>query len=116
MKNPTLKNLKAPHTTPDHDLFNGTSFHSHMIKATVKELTKALGDPIFVQNDGSDKVNIEWMCILTHKGTKIPFTVYDWKEYRKIKYDEPIDFHIGAHSSDDAFVAFEYLHYLLGKI
>lgn len=71
----------------------GTSFHSSTIKATVTDLTAILGEPVYYDNDGSDKVNFEWN-METDNGDI--FTVYDWKEYRKIDNDEPIFWHIGG--------------------
>jgi hypothetical protein len=44
-------------------------------------------------NDGQDKVNVEWICELSDGSV---FTIYDWKEYISIDYDEEIEFHIGA--------------------
>lgn len=72
---------------------NGTSFHNVTIKATVNELMEVLGEPSDMNNSGQDKVNVEWECE-TENG-KV-FTIYDWKEYRPIGYDELIEFHIGA--------------------
>jgi hypothetical protein len=71
----------------------GTSFHSTTIKATVNDLKTILGEPLFSDNDGQDKVNFEWE-METDNGNV--FTVYDWKEYRSIDADEPIVWHIGG--------------------
>jgi len=71
----------------------GTSFHDTVINTTVNKLIKALGHPQYFQNDGKDKVNFEWR-METDKGEV--FTVYDYKEYRCIDYDEIIEFHIGG--------------------
>lgn len=74
---------------------NGTSFHSSVIIATVSQLRKAIGEPDMECNDGGDKVNFEWHCE-TEDGDV--FTVYDWKEYRRLSEDEEIEWHIGGHS------------------
>lgn len=77
------------------DLTYGTSFHGHVIEATVRELRDIFGEPDYEQNDGSDKVNIEWSGV-TADGEV--FTVYDWKEYRSLSEHEVIEWHIGGHS------------------
>ena len=71
----------------------GTSFHDTVINTTVNKLIKALGKPMNDQNDGKDKINFEWKMEL-EDGTL--FTVYDYKEYRKLDLDELIEFHIGG--------------------
>lgn len=78
---------------------SGTSFHNVTIKATVNELMEILGEPSDMDNSGQDKVNVEWECE-TENGK--PFTIYDWKEYRPIGYDELIEWHIGAHNKSTA--------------
>ena len=77
---------------------NGTSFYDTTFTATVEDLRKILGEPDFQQNDGSDKTNFDWTMV-TEDGTV--FTVYDWKEYRKLKEDEQIEWHVGGHSRLD---------------
>lgn len=74
---------------------DGTSYHRTNINATVGQLKSILGEPVFSDNDGTDKVNFEWE-LETDNGDV--FTVYDWKEYRPISETEPIDWHLGAHS------------------
>jgi len=85
--------MKQTHKSPI-----GTSFHDTVINTTVNKLIKALGHPQYFQNDGKDKINFEWR-METENGDV--FTVYDYKEYRCIGYDEIIEFHIGGH---DKFV------------
>jgi hypothetical protein len=29
-------------------------------------------------------------------GGQVPFTIYDWKEYRTLKMNEKVEWHIGA--------------------
>ena len=89
--------MKSTNKTP-----NGTSYWSNNITATVTQLKAILGEPVFCDNDGSDKVNFEWN-LETDNGDV--FTVYDWKEYRSIDADEPIEWHIGGmskHITDQA--------------
>jgi hypothetical protein len=53
----------------------------------------ALGGPQHLQNDGSDKTNVDYECE-TENGDV--FSIYDWKEYRSIGMNETIEFHIGG--------------------
>ena len=82
---------------------NGTSFHDHTFTATVDDLRNVLGQPQFESNDGEDKNNFDWV-METQDGTV--FTVYDWKEYRRLAEDEVIEWHIGGRSGADTEKAF----------
>ena len=77
---------------------NGTSFHDTTFIATVADLRKILGEPQCEQNDGQDKCNFDW-TMETEDGTV--FTVYDWKEYRRLEEDEDIEWHVGGRSGAD---------------
>ena len=77
---------------------DGTSFHNHTFTATVDDLMNVLGQPKFESNDGQDKTNFDWI-METEDGE--PFTVYDWKEYRRLEEDEVIEWHIGGRSGAD---------------
>jgi len=77
---------------------NGTSFHNHTFTATVDDLRNVLGQPQFESNDGEDKNNFDWI-METEDGEV--FTVYDWKEYRRLEEDEVIEWHIGGRSGAD---------------
>lgn len=109
-----MKNLK--NSTLDTDLWNsltpeGTSYFSLDVRATVNQLKSKLGDPLFEDNDGSDKTNMEWNC-LTKEG--IPFTIYDYKLYQPIRnFDAYIDWHIGARNQKEAKIAKEALIHFL---
>jgi hypothetical protein len=72
---------------------NGTSFHSSTVRASVNELIKIIGEPTYEDNTGEDKVNIEWV-LEDDNGNVV--TIYDWKEYRPLSYDEKINWHIGG--------------------
>jgi hypothetical protein len=72
---------------------NGTSFHNTVINCSITTLKKVLGKPEHYTNDGSDKVNFEWV-METNNGDV--FTVYDWKEYRSLNENEMIEWHIGG--------------------
>ena len=80
---------------------DGTSFHGVTIRATVDQLTKAFGEP-YDSNSGEDKVNFVW-DMENNEGEV--FTIYDWKEYRVLKSDEIVTWHIGAKSKSDSNVA-----------
>lgn len=71
----------------------GTCFHDGVFTATPTEVKAICGKPSMSQNNGRDKCNYEW-DMETEDGTV--FTVYDWKEYRRLGQDEPIEWHIGA--------------------
>jgi hypothetical protein len=75
----------------------GTSFYQDVIRTTVNRLTAELGEPTYECNDGSDKVNFEWVCE-TIDGEVV--TIYDWKEYRRIGDNEVIEFHIGGKTKE----------------
>jgi hypothetical protein len=74
---------------------NGTSFHGHTIRASVKDLIAVCGEPLYVCNDHYEKVQYEWV-LETNAGDI--FTIYDWKEYRFFDESEIIEWHIGAHN------------------
>ena len=80
----------------------GTSFHGVTLTVTPQQLIDALGEPEYFSNDGSDKTNMDY-SLETENG--IPFTIYDWKEYRPLQMDEKIEFHIGALSSTQSIEA-----------
>lgn len=70
-----------------------TSFHDVIIRTTVNKLKKRLGEPCYINNTGNDKVNFEWV-VETKSG--ILGRIYNYKEYRKIKVNEVIEWHIGG--------------------
>jgi hypothetical protein len=74
---------------------NGTSFQDVTFKASVNDLIKAFGEPDYEDNTGKDKTNFEW-DMETDNGDV--FSIYDWKEYRKLNKDKQIEWHIGSHS------------------
>ena len=89
---------------------NGTSFHDVVIKTSVNELVRVLGEPTIQDNTGEDKVNVEWVCE-NEFGDVV--TIYDWKEYRPIELDEEIEFHLGGHSENITLMGLEELLRLL---
>jgi len=72
---------------------SGTSFHDSTVIASVDQLIHVLGEPVDDSNTGQDKVNFEWEMELESGEV---FTVYDWKEYRMLRTDEMIEWHIGG--------------------
>lgn len=73
---------------------SGTSFHGTTVLLTRDQLTTVLGPGNSNVPDGMyTKVQYEWDMQLTDGKV---FTVYDWKEYRKIDSDEEIYWHIGG--------------------
>ena len=89
---------------------NGTSFHYSTVRASVNELIKIIGEPTYEDNTGKDKVNIEWV-LEDDNGNVV--TIYDWKQYRKIGYDEKINWHIGGMEKDITDNAKEEIEYVL---
>jgi hypothetical protein len=89
---------------------SGTSFHYSTVRASVDELIKVIGEPTYESNDGEDKVNIEWEL---EDDNEDVVTIYDWKEYRKIGYDEQIEWHIGGMSRDITDNAKREIEYML---
>jgi hypothetical protein len=81
---------------------SGTSFQDVTFFASVQDLTRALGEPSYVDNTGEDKVNFDWN-METEDGDV--FSIYDWKEYRKINDIEVIEWHIGSFSKSISNVA-----------
>lgn len=71
----------------------GTSFFNETIRTSVQNLKRILGEPTYDSNDGTDKVNFEWVCE-NSKGNTV--TIYDWKNYRQINEKELIEWHIGG--------------------
>ena len=74
---------------------NMTSFHGSVIKCKASDLRSILGIPRYEGNDGTDKVNFDWV-METESGDV--FSVYDWKEYRSLDENEVIEWHVGGHS------------------
>lgn len=81
---------------------NGTSFTGTEISATYNDLVKVIGLPTYSDNTGKDKVNFDWE-LETDSGE--PFTVYDWKQYRKIDLEEIISWHIGGFNLESTIQA-----------
>lgn len=73
----------------------GTSFHGNIIIATPNQLIELFGKPEYGQNDGCDKVNMEWIC--ENSDGEI-VTIYDWKEYRPLQMDQSYEWHLGSHN------------------
>ena len=76
------------------DRVNGSSFHQDIIFATPNELRHILGEPAYEQNDGKDKVNMEWYMQMNDGNM---FTVYDYKEYKPLQPNDRVEWHIGGH-------------------
>jgi hypothetical protein len=89
---------------------SGTSFFGTTIRTTVNNLIENIGEPNFEENSGKDKVNFEWE--LETESGKV-FTIYDWKEYRSIGWDEEIEFHIGGMNRGSCDEALEELERLI---
>lgn len=71
------------------------SFHGVTLKATPQQLIDLFSNSVYEQNDGRDKTNFDF-TLETESG-KV-FTIYDWKEYRPLRMDEVVEWHVGAKS------------------
>ena len=87
-----------------------TSFHGDTITTTLNTLKALFPESWRGENDGKDRVNV-FFTLETEEG-KV-FTIYDWKEYRPLAGDEPVEFHIGGHSRMTTMDAREELSALL---
>ena len=58
----------------------------------MKNLLQAIGEPEYYFS--ADEKSLYTWVMETEDGTV--FTIYDWKEYRRIKDDEVITWHIGG--------------------
>jgi len=76
---------------------SGTSFHGVVFSATPQQLVDLFPESFNEQNDGSDKVNFDF-TLETQNGDV--FTIYDWKEYRSLKMNELIQWHIGGYDEE----------------
>lgn len=82
-----------------------TSYHGITITATPSELIEKFGEPQWGQNNGRDKVNMEWVLETTQFPNEwnvspgAVFTIYDWKYYKPLDMNEEISWHIGAKNS-----------------
>jgi hypothetical protein len=83
---------------------NNTSFHYVTFKATVNQLIQAFGQPSMEDNTGEDKTNFEWDMETNNEDV---FTIYDWKEYRKLDLDSAIEWHIGSIEKSTSITAKE---------
>ena len=75
----------------------GTSFHGVTLKATPQQLIDLFPHSVYEQNDGRDKTNFDF-TLQTESG-KV-FKIYDWKEYRPLRMDEVVIWHVGAHNEE----------------
>ena len=91
----------------------GTSFHNVTVMCTPQQLIDLLGPAQCECNDGSDKVNFDWVC---ETGTGILFTIYDWKFYRPLDLNEEVPFHIGGRSFSQTMEARDLLLKALSKM
>lgn len=86
-----------------------SSFHGITITTTVNKLIEAIGEPMWENNSGEDKSNYDFLLPVED----FEAFVYDWKEYRSIRPDEPIEFHIGTDTRMQSLIALEELRKLL---
>jgi hypothetical protein len=89
--------------------FKPSSFHDITIKTKPERLIRLCAKyniNFMMQNDGEDKTNFDFE-FETPEG--LYFTVYDWKEYKKLKLNRSYKFHIGAEDLLDSIDAYDIL-------
>lgn len=86
-----------------------SSFHGITITTTVNKLIEAIGEPYWENNSGEDKSNYDFLLPVED----FEAFIYDWKEYRSIGPNEPIEFHIGTDTRMQSLIALEELRKLL---
>ena len=84
--------LKSPINEATRKSSGGTSFHGTTFKATPQQLVD-LFTPDYDANDGRDKTNFDF-TLETENGDV--FTIYDWKEYRRLNENEIVEWHVGG--------------------
>ena len=99
--------MNIKRATRDYDM---TSFHGHTITTTPERLINLFGPPTTDSNDGEDKVNMEWILELPDEYI---FTIYDWKEYKKLQMTHKIQWHIGARNTGISLEAWSELMAIL---
>lgn len=87
----------------EYDKVNGTSFWGNTICTSANEICEKL-DVDITCYDG-DKTTFEFE-LETENG--IPFTLYDWKEWR-VYEDTRVYYHIGARNAEDSKAVAEIL-------
>ena len=88
---------------------SGTSFHGDVINATYNQLVACFGEPTYI-NGVEDKSQYDW--VLGYKNGFV-FTIYDWKEYKHIRPDDMISWHIGATEPEYSTIALEAVNKVL---
>jgi len=109
-------NVGIPTSIRPAQKWEATSFHHTVIHTTPQKLIKLaerIGAEYYDQNTGDDKTNFDFEFD-TKDGTY--FTVYDWKEYRELGYDEIVEFHIGTDDPADSIKALAALEEALDYI
>lgn len=71
----------------------GTKFYGTILVATVNDLKKVLGKPLYQHNTGDDETNFEWISE-TNDGQV--FTVYDLNENHPLSSTEDVRWRIGG--------------------
>ena len=86
------------------DKFGESSYHGVILLATPGDLIRLCQcrDIEYQNNNGlGDKTNFDFEF---ETQTGVFFTVYDWKEYRSLDFEENIHFHIGAKDKKDSLI------------
>ena len=90
-----------------------TSYHFVTIGSTIEKLTKALGQPIYLDLEAdNEKVQAEWEIQLNGK----PHYIYSWKEYRTLTETEFISFHVGSYDFNSSIDVKNHVKNLLSNL
>jgi hypothetical protein len=88
----------------DPKFSEGTSFWGGYIRATYNQLCEAFGEPQESDRQSIwEKVQVGWT--LGTSNPEIPFTIYDWKEYREWEDTEVLSWHVGSFTQEDTGAA-----------
>lgn len=114
-----MSEIKLRKVTSRH---SGSSWHGHSVWATPNEMMK-IADSFNIEyykgNDGQGKTNFDFLFEIASKGNLedgIQFTAYDWKNYRQLKVNEEVNWHIGAFRAVEGAVGEEILKILLENL
>ena len=94
-------------------LYYNTSFFGGSLTTTVNSLRKKFGKETENWNGGGYETNFDWFMMLEiSPKVYLPFTIYDYQLYRKLKLSEDNNFHIGARTPAES----EIIKYYLSKV
>lgn len=82
----------------------GTGFYDYVLVASVDELISMFGEPTFHYECPWEKSQYYWILLCKDGEKDIPFTIYDWKEFRPFGNAEIIMWHLGTRNEEESEV------------